>query len=199
MPNFDGEWELRIFYTTTPAGFTAMQHTLTIDVNVTSSPDIGDPFTSISATSRDTGETFLDTLVDGLVAILDGEYPATTSFARAELWFIAEGTTDAVWYSVYEIGVVGANPADETPAHQLTLTFRTSLGGVARLQLMESSNSGNGKTPYPYPAGVTKDLADFITNEANPFRGRDNGWILSSINESQGQNERLFRKRYRDS
>lgn len=198
MPeHFDGIWELRLIYTVTPSGFTAMEHRMTLDVNVTSDPDVGALFPDIDVTGRSGAIIALDTWCDDLITVLEPAFGATASLSRFELWKIPEGTYAGVFYSAYGIGAAGTGASPNVAAWQLTLTFRSLQGGTARLQLMESMAGGNSKISPPYSSAWITDLADFITAPASPVFARDNSFVFAQIHECQGQNERLWRKRYR--
>lgn len=198
MPNFDGQYEVRIIYDTLPTGFTLIEHTLTFDVL----PDAVDPapgsdFADIPLITRDGSPLDLATAVDAFVAGMIGIYPADSTIIRAELWFIPEGTFAGTFIATYAIDEPGTNVTDNQVAQQSTFTFRSIGGGSGRLQFMESSISGNGKTSYPYPAASQNAIADLVTAASGFIIARDNTFMFANIHLSNGQNERLWRKRYR--
>lgn len=198
MPNFDGQYEVRIIYTTTPSGFPEMQHTLTFDVEPTAPPEVGELFPAINVATRSSAPLPLSDVIDDFVAGMIGIYPSTANIVRAELWYIPEGTFAGTFVSVYDITEVGTAVAGSQIAQQTTLTFRSIGGGSGRLQFMECSVSGNNKEAYPYANAAIRAIADYVTNAANPILARDNTFFFANINCSHGQNERLWRKRYRD-
>lgn len=198
MPNFDGQYEVRIIYTTTPSGFPEMQHTLTFDVLPDETPSIGTPFSDILVGVRDGLGLNLSDVIDDFVAGMIGIYPSTANIVRAELWYIPEGTFAGTFVSVYDITEVGTAVTGSQIAQQTTLTFRSIGGGSGRLQFMECSVAGNNKEAYPYANTAIRAIADYVTAPANPIVARDNTFFFANINCSHGQNERLWRKRYRD-
>lgn len=203
MPNFDGIWELRGIYDTTPTGFPLMRHRLTVDVNVIGIPAVGTDFTSIEVDTPDeTALLSLSEISDSIGALWQACYPAAAHLSQFELWKIPEGTTDAVFISQYDVGLVGTNATASKPAGQATFTFRSLEGGVARFQLMESSFTGDTKESRPYAAAAATNIADYITTGDNTpplryFKARDNSAIFANVHFTQGQNEKLYRKRYR--
>lgn len=196
-PNYDGQYEIRIIYDTTPTGFTIMEHVLTFDVlpDVTVNP--GDPFSVIDITMRGGGFITLDTAIDSFVAGMIGLYPASTSIIRAELWHIPEGTYAGTFISAYSIDEVGTNVGASQPSFQATYTFRSIGGGSGRIQLMESSIVSNARLSYPYANAAQNAIPDLITPTTGFIVARDNTFMFANIHLSVGQNERLFRKRYR--
>lgn len=198
MPNFDGQYEVRIIYDTVPTGFPIMEHTLTFDVLPTGPISAGTDFADIEIETRTGAPTALDTAVDAFVTGMIGLYPATSTIIRAELWFIPEGTFAGSFVSTYPIDEVGTNATASQVAQQATYTFRSIDGGNGRLQFMEPSIAGNSKTSYPYGSATLNAIPDIITAGSNFIIARDNSFMFANIHLSLGQNERLFRKRFRE-
>lgn len=198
MPqNFDGIWEVRFFYTTTPTGFPEMEHRLTLDVAVDADDGPGQSFENIGLLQRNNLDTNLKIQVDALIALLQPFYPVSTEFSRAELWKIPEGTYNGQFYSVYEIGENGTSANPSLVAQQTTWTFRSLTGGNGRLQLMESALAGNTKLNPPYANASALALASHMISSATVWKARDNGYFFANIHLTSGQNEKLFQKRFR--
>lgn len=200
MPNFDGLYELRIFYSTTPTGLSQMLHRLTIDLMIEGDPAPGTAFADIDVTMRSSAVMPLsDWLMDPgfFMEYLVDCYPVVAEFPTAELWFIPEGTYDATFISAFEVGLVGTSVTPSVAAQQTTFTFRSIGGGTARLQLMESSFSGNTRQTPPFSA-VANALSIFATSLSSAILARDNTYIFARIAQNDGQNETLFKKRFRN-
>lgn len=193
--HYDGEWELNIVYTTTPTGFSNMEHRLTIDVNVTSDPDVGAEFVDIDLTQRNGSITNLELQTDALVALLQPFLSTTSDISRAELFKIPEGTTDKLFIASYDIALAGTIAAEEIPAQQATLTFRSTGGGWGKVQIMEPVVSGKVKISPPY-TGAALALANHIVSTAGVYKARDNGFLFSNLHYSLTENEKLMKKRY---
>lgn len=194
--HFDGVYELQLFYTTTPSGFPTMEHKMTVDVKLDEDPAVGDGFDVIATQGRNGTLSTLDVVTDALVTALLSFYPATAEISRGELLKIPEGTYDGTFISAYEIAAAGVGAGGSTVAHQSTFTFRSLNGGHGRIQLMESIDTGKTRQAAPYSSRAAV-LASFIIDPDNPFQARDNSFLFSNIAYSQGENERLNRKRYR--
>lgn len=198
MPNFDGLWELRLFYDTTPSGEDQMEHRFTIDVNIDGiAYAVGDPFTDFGVIRRNNADITLQTAADELENLLAAFYSTTTNFLRWELWYAPEATTDFTFYSTYAIGHVGDLVTGSVAAAQNTMTLRTQAGGIMRVQLMETSIMNNTKDGYPFASTPAQALANYLAGTTNPFLARDNSFPISPAYFSQTQNEKLYRKRYR--
>lgn len=200
MPNYDGIYELRIFYSTTPSGQTQMTHRLTFDIKLVADVAVGTAFADIDVLPRNLTPVTLDSwLMDpgGFMELLVDCYPGAAEFPYAELWKIPEGTFDATFISAYEIGLVGTSVTASTSCQQTTFTFRSIGGGVARLQLMESSFTGNTRQTPPFST-VANALSTFFASAASCALARDNSYVFARIAQNDGQNETLFKKRFRN-
>lgn len=197
MPNYDGQYEVSVIYDTEPTGFPILEHTMTFDVLPVTTVVPGLDFSDIEIELRNGATSFLDVAVDALVAGLIALYPATANIIRAELNYIPEGTFAKTFISSFPIGEEGTNVADSQVAYQATYTFRSIGGGSARLQLMESSIISNSKVSYPYGSSALNAIPDLLTAPTGFMIARDNTFVFSNLHLSSGQNERLFRKRFR--
>lgn len=195
--NFDGVYEVTIVYDTVPSGFPLLEHTLTFDVDVAAAPEVGEPFLDITITTRGAGTVSLQDAVDDFVAGMVGLYPTTATIIRAELNRIPEGTFAKTFISSYGIDAAGTNGTGSQVAKQATYTFRSLNGGSGRIQFMESSITSDTKTSYPYGSAPLNAIPDLITSSANFVIARDNSFMFANLHLSSGQNERLFRKRFR--
>jgi len=197
MPAYDGPWELRIFYSTGATTFPTITHTHTMDVRIGTPPTKGDAFGVIDVVRNNAAVTDLATATDEYVAFLDPLFSNTNTIDRAELWHIPEGTTNGEFYSTYTIGETGSGIGTANIASQSTFTFRTMGGSTMRVQLMETVLGGSAKDPYPTTSPTVNQLFDYVIGPTGFFLGRDNTQPFAPMNWTNGQNERLFRKRFR--
>jgi hypothetical protein len=193
--NFDGIWELNIIYTTTPTGFSTMEHRLTIDVAIAGEVAVGEDFANVETIQRNLSLTPLDVQTDAFIALMQPFFSTTTDIARAELFKIPEGTTNKIFISQYDIALGGTIASEEIPAQQATLTFRSIGGSWGKIQFMEPVISGKVKISPPY-TGVSLALANHITSLASPFLARDNTYMFANLHYSLTENEALMKVRY---
>lgn len=197
MVNFDGLWELRFYYTSTLTTSPPLDHVLKFDINVVSSPDVGEIFEGITVEARDTSTQPLSDFTDAFMTLLRPCYSADAEFSRSELWFITEGTLDATFYSVYELALAGTNAGANTLSQQTTFTFRSQAGGTGRIQLMESAFSGSLRQSPPFASAQANALSNYVIAAACPILARDNSPFIARIHQCDGQNEIIWRKRNR--
>lgn len=199
MPNYDGQYELRISYNTLPAGEDPMDHTLTIDVAIVGTAIVGDAFVDITTVTKGGGNSDLESDTTALVDLLAAFFNPTTNFLRAELWrYDAEPSQNASFVSIMALGTVGTFSSPTQAAQQSTMTLRSAGGGVARVQMMEAVYADNLRDPYPFSRTPEINLVNYLIGGVCPFVARDNTYFVAGITFSTTQNERLYRKRFRN-
>lgn len=201
MPNYDGRHELRFFYTTT-LNSRALTHRHTIDFDGSPYNSVDPPrdFASTTVTTHGDDDVSLASMVDDYVALLLPFWRPTTEFARCEWWrYGAEPSEDAVFMGVHDILEPGtAASGVDIEAQQATITYRLVGGGVMRQQLMEVFVAGNGYQTFPTAVAIVNNLSAYIRGTSHCFLGRDNTRPIATIGLGLGQNERLWRKRFRE-
>lgn len=197
--NFDGVYELRTFYSTTPTSEEQMTHRLTFDVRITSAPTPGTDFAAIICRSKGGDEPLLGTwYLEDFLPLLLACYPATADFFLVELWEYPPDGYDATFISSLELTESGTNGTGSTVAQQTTFTFRSIGGGIARIQLMESSFAGQVRQTPPFATAPANNLTQFLNGNDSVMVARDDSFLNARLRQSDGQNEKLWRKRFRD-
>lgn len=196
--NFPGPFEIRQFYTTTISTI-ALEHVMRLSVDLDTPIAPGEDFANIFGTSPNGAVVSLATCIDRLLAVMAPFYaPTTTVFGRTELWEYTPLTFDASFVSQYNSAVVPSGGTAPTPAHYLIMTFRTLEGGIMRATLLEDSSSANNQELYPTNTAQVNDFMDEIINpDFSLYVGRDTSRPFSPLRVSRGQNEAVWRKRFR--
>lgn len=196
--NYPGPYELRMYYTCSVSG-AVLNHVQKMNLDVDGEPDPGTAFADITPVRRIGLTTDLETAVDDWVVLIRAAYPSTAfAISRFELWRIAPDSFDGTFISAYEIGLAGVGAASVFPAGQYIMTFRTLEGGIMRVSFMEHIATAIGITdPPPLAQTGMQAIADFITSTSNYFLGRDTSYPIALRAGFPGQNEVLFKLRYR--
>lgn len=135
-------------------------------------------------------------MVNNLVATILDEYePADITFDSFDIFTMASAEADPLWQYGEALGDVGTGVDLDgwRQAVQATFTFRTSLGGISRLVLLDKpTNNLFGRYTVP---GVTEAamIAEF-TAVTNGWAGRDGGRPLIFKNVTIKTNDRLRRE-----
>lgn len=198
--NFPGPYEIRLFYTTTPTGVTPIQHSARYNCNLLTSPVPGTVFSAIQIVLRSGATASLSTYMDAHAARMQPLYPsaANNTIDYAELWHYTPGTFEAEFVSVYPINLPGTNAGTATGSAQQIITYRTMEGGIMKMSFMEMAASAGGvpDTP-PFAVAGLEAIQLFTVGNANGFIGRDTSYPFATIAVYPGQNEALFKKRFR--
>lgn len=197
--NFPGPYELRFTYTTVPAGLTALPHTQRLNLDLTTTPTPGTAFADIDAKTKGGILTpDLASVVDAWHSLIDILHNDQTTLGITELWSYTPLSFQSVFISSYNSGITdGLTVAAAIPAQQDILTFRTLEGGTLKVNFMERPASPYGSFAYPTAVAVIDAVFDFVTSDASWILARDTSYINGNLNWLVGQNEKLFRTRYR--
>lgn len=200
--NYPGPFEARIFYTTsvTPGG--AIQHVMKLNfthpVGQTIAP--GQSFGTIGVQIRSGIPVTLAAAVDGLVTVLQPLYSQTqATFDFAECWAYEPESFDATFISAYAIGLPGTNtsPNNVHAAGHDIWVFRTQEGGIMKLNLMENASGLALPQTYADLGGVTLAIADYFLSSNIWTLARDTSYPIALKGRFPGENEALFKRRYR--
>jgi len=196
MPAFDGIWEVRVNYQGL-VGTQTLPHVLTFDVQLAASPDPGTEFADIPTLNHDLSEGTLKAVMDDFMDKILDFFPDEITFLTAELWKYPEGEYDGVFYGVYALSLDGLHTGTMNVAGYSILTWRSIAGGIMKIYLLETAVAGNGVTAYPTGNTLYDLLFTHFTRVDKPFVARDNSRPIAPLKLSQGQNEALWRRRYR--
>lgn len=142
-----------------------------------------------------------DDAVDALLAQFRKQFANTTLFTAAELWKFAAGSEDAEFLSAYEIAVAGSNVAANVIASETIHTSRTSSGRILKVYAEETV--GASSTPSSWSAldggNPYQELGFYWLGSSMAFVDREGAFPIALLKYSIGQNEAIFRRRYRPS
>lgn len=196
MSNFPGPFELRIHYTVIYDSVT-VDHEQRLSCDIVGDPDPGLDFDLYNYRSKDGSTYDIDTWVDAWVALLAVVMHEFSTFVDVELWKYTTGTFDAAFYSSKSLAVAGDSATVAVPCGQIIWTFRTQAGSNLRVNLMESIKNSQPTLPIPSGDSDLDDIAAAVIADDSPVFGRDNSYAFNGIHTLRGQNEALFKKRYR--
>lgn len=83
-------------------------------------------------------------------------------------------------------------------ASQLTLTWYSALGNLAKVVFLEHSYSRNDRVSIGATGEPTiNDFIDYVASDDNIIMARDRSFPVVGLNASFGQNEKVFNRRFR--
>lgn len=197
--NYPGPYGLRMFYTTLGLSI-PIQHVAEYNIDLVEDPaPIGNPFSGYTAITRDASNMPLDDLCDAWAALVRPHLnqAAGNTIDYFELWKYTPLSFDAVFMSSYNIGLNGTSASAITVAGQDIWVYRTGLGGIMKLNFMESVAANGAKDTLPLAAAHMTAIHDHILGPDNAFIGRDGGMPFALIARYPGVSEALSKRRYR--
>lgn len=191
--NFPGPYEMRFFYTVDN-----LQHVQKINCDVVGTPVVGEDSANITLQTKDSVGVNMETAADAYGALWQDFFDDTAAtLDRVELWRYAAESTDATYISSYDLALDGESVVGEyKAAQQVTLSFRTQEGGIMRLVYLETPLTFNVVRPIQ-PATALKAMADYVVASDTWMLARDTSYPVVGISEAGGENEAIWRKRYR--
>lgn len=197
--NFPGPYQVRLFYTTSVNAI-PLQHVQQLNLGLSTTPAPGDGFDTVfpmlrGGVSSDDLETLTNTWAVGMQNLFSNVAGNTIDYA--ELWKYDAGTFDASFISTLAINLPGTRAAATAQSNQQMMVFRSTNGGVVKFNFMETVLGTGAKDTTPFSDGTAESIRDDIEGGIFPWIGRDNGWPFATIGLYPGQNEAIFKKRFR--
>lgn len=158
---------VKIFY-----NFSNMIHTMTIPVEPVAGWEVGtEPELRINASTT----VSLSSGITSLMGVIKPYFGSGTEFQSAEAWFYESEEGDPIWVYTYPIAQAGTSATQSLAYAMQVMTFRTALGNLFKLYLMEVATTALTpfKNPAPFPAGAAKNIADYIVGSSSWIRARD--------------------------
>lgn len=190
--NLPGPYEIEIDYT-----FNSITHLMRYNCTIQTEPTVGDDFSTVIADTRSGGTLALDTAIDNFIAVFKATVNDQCTIGGATLWKYATGTYDRTYKGVYSIAQVGTAAIAPDLASQMIFTFRTFNGGRMRANILEGIGNGSTVTQYGQLSGAGLNFANHFLDDDCIFHARDNTFAALCLRALAGQNEALFKRRYR--
>lgn len=203
--NFPGPYELRLFYTTSALTGGTITHVQHLNIALVEPVAQGTDFSAI--TIEDKGGPapgiLLDFVVEAYLAVIAPLFNSGFSFDEVQLWkYPTAQSFDSEFWSTY--GPPTAQPSSGAAAQlngQSIMVLRSSEGGTMKFNLMETISAQDLPRAYSGMAAAWQAVADFLltggTGFDAPFLARDTSYPFAVSKLFNGQNEALFKRRYR--
>jgi len=105
----------------------------------------------------------------------------TMEIISTDAWFYPTGVDNPVWVYTLLHGLLGTNVGANVTSSQMTVSFRTNAGGVAKLVMIEGVFTPNVRNSYPFGAGALTTLMNQMLGTGGIWRGRDGGKLVTPI------------------
>ena len=192
-PNFPGPYEIEQTYTVD-----GIKHRYRVNFGSDNDYQPGDLYPAMTMKNRSGVEVNLQTYYEALFNAIRATY-STTLFTMDDLtiWKYTPLTFDRTFITSLSTPAVGQTATAYTPAHTSIYTFRTFEGGIAKLTLLETTSTSNAQITYAAANAQAQAIFDAFTDPDAGWLGRDTSFILAPLRLNLGQNEAIWRKRFR--
>jgi hypothetical protein len=200
MPNFPGPYELE-FEINMGAVVPARVHVIRANVAVVGSPSPGTLLSAITLQTAGGGTKTAQAAADQFWSFIRLNYAASVSVTEVRLWKYVSGTFAKDFISAGAVASPAGSSGATQTAQQDTLSFRSANGSVMKIVMLEAQLAGDTSvTLIPNAAGTpAQRIAAYILSADNVALARDDGFPVTALRRSLGQNERIWRKIYRAS
>lgn len=191
--NFPGPGELRVFYRVQ-----SLNHSQRLNFQYGTEPTPGDSFANIVVERRGAADTDMATAAAAWGDLIAPLFESGDSeIQRAEVWKYPAQSNNGTFISAQALNDGGSNVAGTKQGGEYIMTFRTEEGGIMRLHFEEVSESAGATQAYGDLPTEYADIVDFVLSVNNWILGRDTSYPIAFIAGYPGQNEAVFRKRFR--
>jgi hypothetical protein len=124
-------------------------------------------------------------------------FSSLTTIISAEFWYQPTPTSDPIWIYEHPINLPGTTGATSVSMGQIVITFRTALGGLARLYLMEpaAAHTVNVRVNGTALTGTNLAISNYVKGPTSVFLGRDNAALMVPIFYTTKINDALRKRR----
>lgn len=179
-----------------------MEHESRYNCIAIGDPPPGTPVASVSLQTRSNVPRLLQLCVDDLWTQMRPHFHTGVTHSGFELWRYP--TAGSLARDFITAGAV-TNPAGTSSgaviqANEDTLSFRSANGGIMKFEMQESSFQTNQvSTLVPSATGSTiQRIAQFILSANGWLLARDDAFPFAAYRHTSGQNEAIYRRRYRN-
>lgn len=192
--NFPGPYELE--YTLLISGRVSL---IRYSVNVTNNPPVGAPLSDFLLRLKNTTTRNAQQCANEFWARVRGIYNNSVTCTGVTLWRYQSNSLAKDYMTASTVAnPTGLSTQPTNLGGQVIMTFRSGSGGIAKLVFLETPYTSNGIESYSATATTPHQLvAQYAVSGDSPIIARDNGFLVTGIRILFGQNEAIWRRRYR--
>lgn len=167
---------------------TLFPHHMVIPVKFDGTPT---PGTEPDLLLKDASSLGAEAAIGALMDVIRAFYHTTTHFGLAEAHTVDEVTGADAFIYAWNLGVLGTSPSTNKATFQTIITFKTALGTLYRLYMMENIDGANEHLLPPFSDPTLAALADFVVSDASPVYGRGNAYPFVPVSKIVKSNDKL--------
>lgn len=196
--NWPGPFSVEFSLTTT-IGSIAVQHSHEVNCYVVGDPVPGTLVDDLSVVTRSGSSAGLIFSVQNYWMFYRQMLSSATVCDSYTVWRYLPNSEDKTFIATSDVDNPTGNGGAATPAHQIKMTFRTALGNIMQLMVMESHFGGDYLQPLiaSGSGSAPQQLAAYVLSSSGWLVARDDAFPVAALRIGAGQNEVLYRKRFR--
>lgn len=191
--NLPGPYEIEFAMT----GWTApvRNHVFRVSVVALSNPAPGTLPTAIDIQKMSGASAKLNIVANQIWEFIRLFYNNSISCSGYTLWKYVTGTLAKDFIAAGAVTNPLCSGSAGGASGQLTQTYRAASGGILKIVLLETNQTGDGRFTL-VPSGVgsaSQRLAAYIMSADNVALARDDSYPVTALRDSRGQNEAIWR------
>lgn len=190
--NFPGPYAVEINYSVD-----GLDHKMLISTQVDGTPAVGAVFSTINLLTKGGGMVQFDVGVQAFIDEIKVKFNNGVTFGVVDLFEYTPLTFDRKWISSFNSGASGTSGTATGEAQYEKFSFRTGNGGIAFITLIEVAGVSNARDLYPTGSPTSDSIMDYVVGNDSWIYARDNSYCVARLASNKGQNERVFRERFR--
>jgi len=163
-------------------------HHMTIPVNFSGTPT---PGVMPDLILKDASTDDVESAIGALIAVILPFYTSAIHFGLAEAHTVDATTGEDQFIWSWNLNAVGSTTGSQVATEQLVFVFKTSVGSLYKLYLMESVIPANEKQLPPFVDAAFSTLSDFVVGDTSPCYGRQNAYPFTPISWLSKYNDKL--------
>lgn len=203
--NFPGPFELRIPYTIATLTAPVIEHVQRLNIDLVGTPAQADVFSNYDVVDKDGDTTIaLSTWIEAYLALFNALFDTSMDVGNIELWkYPTAQSFDSVFWSSYTpTANAGTGAGAPFNSGQVYHTFRTAEGGILKISLMEALRAAGSPVLYGSLSAAEQAFIDFVLDGDGAtysavILARDTSYPIAYNKAFPGQNEAVFKKRFR--
>lgn len=174
-------------------------HVIRHNVVAVGNPPAGTLATAINFQKSSGGTGLMSTLVNQLWEFYRGWWNNSISCSGVTLWKVVTGTNGKDFITTMNVTNPVCSGGAGQVAHQVTQTYRGANGGIMKIVLLETNQTGTTRvTLLPNPAGtLSQRLAAFVLSADGFLLAGDDSWPIAALRDSRGENESIHKLVFR--
>jgi len=178
----------------------SLAHLLSFNCDTVGEPEIGTPALEVFLETQDHAGSTLEDGANALWDVIRPLFGPNWLCSTYTLWKRVPENTEKIFISAGTLTNPNGTGAAGTTvlSSQITGTWRSALGNVMKVVLLEPATTRVDSVPIPSSGDVWFiPLSDFILSGANFVMARDRSFPVAPMKVSYGQNEKIFNRRNR--